>query len=90
MWQIDYLHGQKLRQPGPPAFSSVSGCSSPLPPQQEAGCMAVSSDVQREKLGEDEGGELQVNTKKHHLGVFDTLKEGAIGPGKFSAAASQR
>lgn len=51
--------------------------------------MAVSSEVQREKLGEDEGGELQVNTKKHHLSVFGTLREGAIGPGKFSATASQ-
>ena len=90
MWQIDYLHGQRQRQPGPPAFSSVSGCSSPLPPQQEAGCMAVSSEVQRENLGEDEGVELQINTKKHHLSVFDTLREGAIGPGKISATASQR
>lgn len=51
--------------------------------------MAVSSEVQREKLGEDEGGELQVNTKKHHLSMFGTLRGGAIGPGKFSATASQ-
>lgn len=58
MWQIDYLHRRRQRQPGSPAFSSVYGCSSPLPPQQEAGCMAVSSEVHREKLGEDEGGAL--------------------------------
>lgn len=51
MWQIDYLHGQRQRQPGPQPSPLILAVPHLCLPQQEARCMAVNSEVQR-KAGE--------------------------------------